>query len=206
MSRYFLLAAFTWLELGACYRGRSEYSIPWYATNGSVVSQSQFRQHHYKIHIISQTPPLCVFPGSNRAFSLAYTFFRVVPRVVRTKPGQNVHMRCPSSGNASRLKLRDDPQLSRVGGMAGMLEHAAGNSEQHCGLVRAQDLSPRRARHRPSTDCVGVLAGVRPAHGPNGFNPSAPSWRCSAGRSRWSRRRPRCCCCHSLAPLIHSAA
>ena len=44
------------------------------------------------------------------------------------------------------MKLRDDPQLSRVGGMAGMLEHAAGNSELHCGLVRAQDLSPRPAR------------------------------------------------------------
>ena len=46
-----------------------------------------------------------------------------------------------------------------------MLEHAAGNSELHCGLVRAQDLSPRRARCRPSTDCVGVLAGARKVRG-----------------------------------------
>ena len=79
------------------------------------------------------------------------------------------------------MKLRDDPQLSRVGGMAGMLEHAAGNSELHCGLVRAQDLSPRRARCRPSIDRVGVLAGARRAEGSKGCNPSAPSWRCPRG-------------------------
>ena len=51
---------------------------------------------------------------------------------------------------------------------------------------------PRRARRRPSTDRVGVLAGARPADGPNGCSPSAPSWRRSAGRSSLLRRRIRC--------------
>ena len=90
------------------------------------------------------------------------------------------------------MKLRDDPQLSCAGRTAGMPVRAAGNSELHCGLVRAQDPCPRRARHRPSTDCVGVLAGARPADGPNGCSPSAPSWRRSAGRSSLLRRRIRC--------------
>ena len=48
------------------------------------------------------------------------------------------------------------------------------------------------ARCRPSTDCVGVLAGARPADGPDGCSPSAPSWRRSAGRSSLLRRRIRC--------------
>ena len=90
------------------------------------------------------------------------------------------------------MTLRDDPQLSGAGRTAGMPVRAAGNSELHCGLVRAQDPCPRRARHRPSTDCVGVLAGARPADGPNGCSPSAPSWRRSAGRSSLLRRRIRC--------------
>ena len=64
----------------------------------------------------------------------------------------------------SRLALdaeRDDPQLSSAGRKAGMPVRAAGNSELHCGLVRVHDPCPRRARRRPSTDRVGVLAGAR---------------------------------------------
>ena len=100
------------------------------------------------------------------------------------------------------MKLRDDPQLSCAGRTAGMPVRAAGNSELHCGLVRVQHLRPRRAQRRPSTDRVGVLAGARPADGPNGCSPSAPSWRRSAGRSSLLRRRIRYCSHTSPAPRI----
>ena len=49
--------------------------------------------------------------------------------MVRTKRRQRVHIRCPSSGLASRLKLRDDPQLSCAGRTAGMPVRAAGNCQ-----------------------------------------------------------------------------
>ena len=90
------------------------------------------------------------------------------------------------------MKLRDDPQLFCAGRTAGMPVRAAGNSELRCGLVREQHLSPRRARRRPSTDHVGLLAGASPANGPSGCNPSAPSPWCSPCPSSSPRRRTRC--------------
>ena len=73
-----------------------------------------------------------------------------------------------------------------------MLEGSRIASASAGAAARDGERGPRRARHRPSTDCVGVLAGVRPADGPNGFNPSAPSWRRLVGRSSLLRRRIRC--------------
>ena len=81
--------------------------------------------------------------------------------------------------------------------MATVPEHATRPVLERCGLVRGQEANrlapkPELARRRPSTDHVGVLAGARPADGPNGCSPSAPSWRRSAGRSSLLRRRIRC--------------
>ena len=61
-----------------------------------------------------------------------------------------------------------------------------------CSLLGEQDLCPRLATHRPSLDRVGVLAGARPADGPSGCNPSAPSCWCSPCPSSSPHRRNRC--------------
>ena len=73
-----------------------------------------------------------------------------------------------------------------------MLELTRIASSSAAGTARGRERGPRLAQRRPSTDRVGVLAGARPADGPNGCSPSAPSWRRSAGRSSLLRRRIRC--------------
>ena len=90
------------------------------------------------------------------------------------------------------MTLRDDPHLSRARDTATSRVHVPVKAALQCGLVRGQEVSPHRARCCPSADSVGVLAGARPADGPNGCSPSAPSWRRSAGRSSLLRRRIRC--------------
>ena len=70
--------------------------------------------------------------------------------------------------------------------------HVHVNSALQCGRVRGQEACPRRARCCPSADSVGVLAGLRPADGPSGWNRSAPSCWCSPCPSSSPHRRNRC--------------
>ena len=58
--------------------------------------------------------------------------------------------------------------------------------------ARDGERGPELAQRRPSLERVGVLAGARPADGPSGCNPSAPSCRCSPCPSSSPRRRNRC--------------
>ena len=90
------------------------------------------------------------------------------------------------------MTVSDDPHLSRARDTATSRVHVPVKSAVQCGLVRGQDLSPQRAGCRPSLDRVGVLAGARPADGPSGCNPSAPSCWCSPCPSSSPHRRNRC--------------
>ena len=101
------------------------------------------------------------------------------------------------------MTLRDDPQLSGAGRTASMPVRAAGNSELHCGLVRAQDpcaLVVRGAVHPQTTLVRWQVRGARTA-------PMAQilTRRCSPCPSNQPRRRYRYCTHHPHAPLVHSA-
>ena len=65
---------------------------------------------------------------------------------------------------------------------------------------------PKRAQQRPPRADVGVWAVTRPSAGSKGWNPSTPSWWCSACCSCTPLRRTRCCSHHSPSPLARSAA
>ena len=65
--------------------------------------------------------------------------------------------------------------------------------------ARDRERGPELAKHRPSNDHVGVLAGAPPANGPSGCNPSAPSPWCSPWPSSSPRRRTRCSS-HRMCP------
>ena len=62
---------------------------------------------------------------------------------------------------------------------ASMLELTRIASSSAAGAARGRERGPQRAQRRPSLERVGVLAGARPADGPSGCNPSAPSCWCS---------------------------
>ena len=73
-----------------------------------------------------------------------------------------------------------------------MLEDSRIASASPGAAARDGERGPRRAGCRPSLDRVGVLAGARPADGPSGCNPSAPSCWCSPCPSSSPHRRNRC--------------
>ena len=72
--------------------------------------------------------------------------------------------------------------------------------------ARNGERGPELAKHRPSNDHVGVLAGAPPANGPSGCNPSAPSPWCSPWPSSSPRRRTRCSSHRMPASHNHHAA
>ena len=73
-----------------------------------------------------------------------------------------------------------------------MLQPRRTASSSAAGATRGRERGPELAQRRPSLERVGVLAGARPADGPSGCNPSAPSCRCSPCPSSSPHRRSRC--------------
>ena len=87
-----------------------------------------------------------------------------------------------------------------------MLEGSRNASSSAAGATRDRERGPELAQRRPSLERVGVLAGARPADGPSGCNPSAPSCRCSPCPSSSPCRRNRCCSHLSPTSRYHHAA
>ena len=112
--------------------------------------------------------------------------------MVCSKRGQNVHFRWSDLGAPLALPGCTSSAAATHSSVAGMLQPRRTASSSAAGTARGRERGPERAQRRPSLERVGVLAGVRPADGPSGCNPSAPSCWCSPCPSSSPHRRNRC--------------
>ena len=112
--------------------------------------------------------------------------------VGESKDGQNVHFRWSDLGAPLTLPGCTSSAAATHSWAATMCERPRIASSSAGAAARDGERGPELAQRRPSLERVGVLAGARPADGPSGCNPSAPSCRCSPCPSSSPRRRNRC--------------